>query len=99
MHQTFLGGVYSKKATKFWEISTVDMTVTALDKSTVEISQKFVAFSEYMNFTNSQSLIQNLLTNQKWYCYFIYLLFFWWLENLDLLIWNLIKPWWRGICS
>ena len=41
----------------FWEghtilrISTVDLTVTTWDKSTVEISQKIVAFSEYKNFT------------------------------------------------
>ena len=42
--------IYSEKATKFCEISTVNLTVTTLDKSTVEISQKFVAFSEYMNF-------------------------------------------------
>ena len=37
----------------FWEghkISTVGLTVTKLDKSTLEISQKFAAFSEYMNF-------------------------------------------------
>ena len=43
--------IYSEKATKFCEISTVDLTVTTQDKSKVEISQKFVAFSEYMNFT------------------------------------------------
>ena len=42
--------IYSEKATKFCEISTVDLTVTTLDKSTVEILQNFVAFSEYMNF-------------------------------------------------
>ena len=43
--------IYSEKATKVCEISTVDLTVTTKDKSTVEISQKFVAFSECMNFT------------------------------------------------
>jgi hypothetical protein len=32
------------------KISTVDLTVTTYDKSTVEILQNFVAFSEYMNF-------------------------------------------------
>ena len=37
--------IYSEKATKFCEISTRDVTVTKLDKSTVEISQKFLAFS------------------------------------------------------
>ena len=44
--------IYSEKATKFCEISTVDLTVTTQDKSKVEILQKFVAFSEYMNFTH-----------------------------------------------
>ena len=43
--------IYSEKATKLCEISTVDLIVTALDKSTVEIPQKIVAFSEYMNFS------------------------------------------------
>ena len=38
--------VYSEKATKFCKISTFFST----DKSKVEISQNFVAFSEYMNF-------------------------------------------------
>ena len=42
--------LYSEKATKFYKISIVYLTVTAWDKSTVEISKKFVAFSEYMNF-------------------------------------------------
>ena len=45
--------IYSEKATKFCEISNVDLTVTTYDKSTVEISQNFVAFSEYMNFKQS----------------------------------------------
>ena len=44
--------IYSEQATKFCKISTVDLTVTTEDKSTVEILQKFVAFSEYMNFIN-----------------------------------------------
>ena len=47
----FLKFIYSEKATKFCELSNVDLTVTTQDKSTVEISQKFMAFSEYMNFT------------------------------------------------
>ena len=38
---------YSEKATKFCEISTIDLTGTTQDKSTVEISQNFVALSEY----------------------------------------------------
>ena len=46
----FLKFIYSEKATKLCEISTVDLTVTTWDKSTVEISQNCLAFSEYMNF-------------------------------------------------
>ena len=43
--------IYSEKATKFCEISTiVDLTGTTKDKYTADVSQIFVAFSEYMNF-------------------------------------------------
>ena len=42
--------IYSEKATNFCEISTVDLSYVTTVKSTVEISQNFVAFSEYMNF-------------------------------------------------
>ena len=45
--------IYFEKATKFCEISTVDLSYVVTVKSTVEISQNFVAFSEYMNFNNS----------------------------------------------
>ena len=47
---TYLKFIYSEKAKNFCEISTVDLTVTTYHKSMVEISQKVVAFSEYMNF-------------------------------------------------
>ena len=43
--------MYSEKATKFHEIFTLLLTGTTGDKSNEEISQNFVAFSEYMNFT------------------------------------------------
>ena len=43
--------IYSEKTTKFCKISTVDLSYVVPVKSTVEISQNFVAFSEYMNFT------------------------------------------------
>ena len=43
--------IYSEKATKFCKISTLLLFVCTVDKSKVEISQNFVAFSEYMNFT------------------------------------------------
>ena len=41
--------IYSEKATNFCEISTVDLSIVVTVKSTVEISQNFVAFSEYTN--------------------------------------------------
>ena len=45
---------YPKIGHHLWtcsEKATVDLTVTTQDKSKVEISQNFVTFSEYMNFT------------------------------------------------
>ena len=42
--------IYSEKAI-FWEISTLDLSYVVPVKFTVEISQNFVAFSEYVNFT------------------------------------------------
>ena len=46
----FIKFIYSEKATKFCEISTVDLSYVVLVKSTMEILQNFVAFSEFMNF-------------------------------------------------
>ena len=46
---------YSEKATKFCEISIVDLSYVVTVKSTVEILQNFVAFSEYMNFNNNKN--------------------------------------------
>ena len=43
--------IYSEKATNFCDISTADLSCLVTLKSTVEISQKFVAFSKCMNFT------------------------------------------------
>ena len=40
----------SEKATKIFEISTLLLSYVVPVKSKVEISQNFVAFSEYMNF-------------------------------------------------
>ena len=42
--------IYSDKATKFCKISPLDLSYVVPVKSTVEISQYFVAFSEYMYF-------------------------------------------------
>ena len=51
---------YSEKATKFWKISTLLLSVYTVGKSKVEISQNFVAFSEYVNilcFTDLETCI------------------------------------------
>ena len=39
-----------RKPQIFWEITTLDLSYVVMVKSTVEISQNFVAFLEYMNF-------------------------------------------------
>ena len=49
---TLVKFIYSEKATKFCEISTLILSVCTVDKSKVEILQKFVAFSEYRNSTS-----------------------------------------------
>ena len=43
--------IHSEKATKSCEIFTLLLSYVVPVKSKVKISQKFVAFSEYMNFT------------------------------------------------
>ena len=43
--------IYAEKATKFCEISNLNLTTVHAVKSKVVISHNFVAFSEYMNFT------------------------------------------------
>ena len=42
--------IYSEKATKFCEISSLLLSYVVPAKSKVEILQNFVTFSEYMNF-------------------------------------------------
>ena len=42
--------IYSEKATKFYKISTLLLSLCTVDKSKVENLQHFVAFSEYTNF-------------------------------------------------
>ena len=44
--------MYSEKAAKFWEIFPLLLTAVHTVKSKGKISQKVVAFSEYMNFNN-----------------------------------------------
>ena len=55
--------IYSKKATKFCEIFALLLTVCTVVKSKVKISQNFVAFSEYMNFTFEQEKSNKLFWN------------------------------------
>ena len=50
---------YFEKATKFCEISTLLLSPCTVDKSKVEISQNFVAFSEYTNFTYPRVVFAN----------------------------------------
>ena len=47
MHIKF---IYSEKATKFCKIYTLLLSYVVPVKRKVDISQNFVAFSEYMNF-------------------------------------------------
>ena len=47
---TLIKFIFSEKATKFCEISTIDLSYVVPVKSTVEILQNFVVFSEYVNF-------------------------------------------------
>ena len=49
--------IYSDKATKFCEISTVDLSYVETVKSTIEVSQNFVASSEYTNFNKKLEVI------------------------------------------
>ena len=49
--------IYSEKAKMFCEISTIDLYYVVAVKSTVDILQTCVAFSEYMNFINSIKII------------------------------------------
>ena len=60
----FLKFIYSEKATNFYEISSIDLSFVVkvgcyvvMVKSAVEISQNFVAFSEYMNFRNKSKTL------------------------------------------
>ena len=50
--------VYSEKATKFCEISTLLLSTVRVHagKSEVDVLQNFLAFSEYMNFTSLNAM-------------------------------------------
>ena len=58
--------IYSEKATKFCEISTLLLSYVVPVKSKVDISQNFVAFSEYMNFNLTfQELVREVDPNEQ----------------------------------
>ena len=56
--------IYSEKATQFWEIFPLLLTVCTEVKSKWKISQNFVAFSEYINFIShrEQAYYKTLFT-------------------------------------
>ena len=56
--------MYSEKATKFCEISTLLLSTVHTDKSKVEILQNFVAFSEYIWTLKRQKTVRT--QNQKY---------------------------------
>ena len=58
--------IYSEKATKFCEIFTLLLTLCTVVKSKLQISQNFVAFSEYMNFTTCNNNFFDLPPSQKY---------------------------------
>ena len=51
---TSINFIYSEKAKKFCEISTLLLSYLVPVKSKVKILQNFLAFSEYVNFKNGQ---------------------------------------------
>ena len=51
VHEFLVKFIYSEKAIKFCKISTLLLSYIVPVKNKVEISQNFVAFLEYMNFT------------------------------------------------
>ena len=52
---TLVKFIYSEKATNFCEISTVDLSYIVTVKSTVDILQNFMAFSEYVHFKGHET--------------------------------------------
>ena len=58
--------IYSEKATKFCEIFTSLLSKVQTDKNKVKISQKCVAFPEYMNF-NYISILLTIITRVYMY--------------------------------
>ena len=68
-----LNFIYSEKATKFCEISSLLLPACTVDKSKGEILQNFGAFSEYMNFKSWNKIVndddKNYVLMHKWDCH------------------------------
>ena len=58
--------IYSEKATKSCEISTLYLSYVVPVKCTVEILQIFLAFSEYMNFNKIVQTFRNSVFIDLW---------------------------------
>ena len=69
--------MYSEKAKKFCEIFTLLLPYEVPVKSKAKISQNFVAFSEYMNFTSVSTLTDRISLSLghegEEYSYFVFL--------------------------
>ena len=74
--QSIVKFVYSEKATKFCEIFTLLLSTVHTDKSKVNISQNFLAFSEYMNFKDIENyspralVLVGIFIIWEYHCYF-----------------------------
>ena len=64
--------IYSEKATTFRKIFTLLLSYVVTVKSKVEIWQNFVAFSEYLNFTNQISKLMSIIW--KTFLVFLYMI-------------------------
>ena len=69
----FLKFIYTEKATKFCEIFILLLTTVHTVKSKGKISQNFVAFSEYMNFTVNNTNISFFKKHQGYEMFACYI--------------------------
>ena len=86
--EEILNFIYSEKATKFCEISTLFLTsVLHTVKSKVDILQNFAAFSKYMNFKSK------ILPNFKNYIHrkFPYFVLLSWLKSIVINSWSVFE--------
>ena len=78
---TLLKFIYSEKATKCCKIFILDLSYVVMVKSTVDIFQNFVAFSEYMNLKQNLVFWSSILigTLILLFCSLMYWLnYLWW---------------------